>query len=144
MDESLDKNENQQEQQQLEKPKKPRTDAQLKATERMLLAKKVKQDEMNELKILRQEKEKQDQDKIKQKLEDKILKKAINLKKKTPMTKKDILKLLPEAPDDDSIEEIQPVKTRVKPTPATSEPTPPPTIPTPNPIPTILFLPKRK
>jgi hypothetical protein len=63
---------------------------------------KKRQEEQNELKALREEKRQQDIEKLKEKVTEKIVKKAINYKKKHH-TKIEILEALSESSDDGSL-----------------------------------------
>jgi hypothetical protein len=78
--------------------KKPRTEKQIAATQKMLAAKELKRKEMEELRRLREEKKAEEEEKMRKKVEDKIVKKAINIKKKH-VTKKEILERILEETD---------------------------------------------
>jgi hypothetical protein len=111
MEEDLDKTEKQQEQQQpiekpkKEKPKKERTEKQKEATQKMLLAKKQREDDLRTLRMEREMKEKEKEEKMKEKIQQKIVEKAIKITKKKPVpTKKELLALLSDNDDDDEPE----------------------------------------
>jgi hypothetical protein len=91
--EDLAENNEQQEQVIMQKPKKPRTKAQIEATEKMLLAKKVRRDEEAVKKNEQNEKFRLEEERLQQKLEEKILKKAMALKRKRQM-KEEVLDLV--------------------------------------------------
>ena len=86
----------------MEKPKvkRERTEKEKLAFERMQNGRKKRQEEQNEMKALREEKRQQDIEKLKEKVTEKIVKKAINYKKKHH-TKIEILEALSESSDDD-------------------------------------------
>jgi hypothetical protein len=70
--------------------KKSRTEKQIAATQKTLAAKEMKRKELEELKQIREQKKTEEEEKMRKKVEDKIVKKAINIKKKH-VTKKEIL-----------------------------------------------------
>ena len=102
MEEDLDKTEKQQEHQPIEKPKKERTEKQKEATQKMLLAKKQREDDLRTLRMEREMKEKEQQEKLKEKIQQKIVEKAIKITKKKPVpSKKELLALLSDDDNDD-------------------------------------------
>ena len=105
MEEHLDKTEIHQEEQPIEKPKKERTEKQKEATEKMLLAKRQREDDLRTLRMEREMKEKEKEEKMKEKIQQKIVEKAIKITKKKPVpTKKELLALLSDNDDDDEPE----------------------------------------
>jgi hypothetical protein len=114
MDEDLDKTEKQQEHQPIEKPKKERTEKQKEATQKMLLAKKQREDDLRTLRMEREMKEKEQQEKLKEKIQQKIVEKAIKITKKKPVpTKKELLALLSDNDDDDEPEKEKEIETPI-------------------------------
>jgi hypothetical protein len=95
--------------------KKPRTEAQLNATKRMLEAKAQKREE--EIKIKAEEllKQKEIENKLKAKLETKILKKAVKLTNKKVNQKAIANEILDDSDDDSEIQ--KPIKRKPKPEP---------------------------
>lgn len=114
MDEDLDKTEKQQEHQPIEKPKKERTEKQKEATQKMLLAKKQREDDLRTLRMEREMKEKEQEEKLKEKIQQKIVEKAIKITKKKPIpTKKELLALLSDNDDDDEPEKEKEIETPI-------------------------------
>jgi hypothetical protein len=102
MEEDLDKTEKQQEQQPIEKPKKERTEKQKEATQKMLLAKKQREDDLRTLRMEREMKEKEQREKLNEKIQQKIVEKAIKITKRKPVpSKKELLALLSDEDDDE-------------------------------------------
>jgi hypothetical protein len=95
------------------KQKKPRTEAQLNATKRMLEAKAQKREE--EIKIKAEEllKQKEIENKLKAKLETKILKKAVKLTNKKVNQKAIANEILDDSDNDSEIQ--KPIKKKAKP-----------------------------
>jgi hypothetical protein len=132
---NLDKTELHQDQQPIEKPKKERTEKQKEATQKMLIAKKQREDDLRTLRMEREMKEKEQRDKLNEKIQKKIVEKAIKISKKKPVpTKKELLALLDDNDDDDEpepepepeppiLKKKTPVKqSQPKTTPATTKP----------------------
>jgi hypothetical protein len=94
-----------------EKPKKPRTQKQLDATARMLEGRKKKQEEQLKTKEVQYQKQKVEEEKIKEK----IVKKAINLQKKK-RSKIEILELIESDDEEEDEPEVAP-QIIIKPTP---------------------------
>jgi|LakMenE18May11ns_1017448.scaffolds.fasta_scaffold9759134_2 hypothetical protein len=114
MEEDLDKTEKKQEQQPIEKPKKERTEKQKEATQKMLLAKKQREDDLRTLRMEREMKEKEQEEKLKEKIQQKIVEKAIKITKKKPIpTKKELLALLSDNDDDDEPEKEKEIETPI-------------------------------
>jgi hypothetical protein len=102
MDDDLDKTEIHQEEQPIEKPKKERTEKQKEATQKMLLAKKQREDDLRTLRMEREMKEKEQREKLNEKIQQKIVEKAIKITKKKPVpSKKELLALLSDDDNDD-------------------------------------------
>ena len=91
----------------IQKAKKPRSQAKIDATQKMLLAKSHKREQDLQIKREQEEKLKAEEERIQKKLEEKIIKKAINIKKKR-QTKSELLDLIVE--DDDETDSPSPVK----------------------------------
>jgi hypothetical protein len=77
----------------IQKPKKPRSQAQIDATQKMLLAKSQKREQDLQIKREQEEKLKAEEERIQKKLEEKIVKKAINIKKKR-QTEEELIDLI--------------------------------------------------
>ena len=74
----------------LEKPKKPRSEAQIAATEKMLSARKTKAEMQLNERANRDEKHREEEARLRELVTERIVKKAINIKKKR-QTKQDII-----------------------------------------------------
>jgi hypothetical protein len=102
------------------KEKKPRTEAQLLATKKMVEATRLKREQKKTEKDAEIQRQKQHEEFIKKKLEDKIVKKAIKIKSRNSATK--IAEAILQDDDDEEdpvLEKPKPVKkaTQVAPTP---------------------------
>ena len=120
------------------KEKKPRSEKQLEAMTKMQEGRKQKQKIQLEEREKRQNEEKEELERLRKIVEEKIVKKAVNIKKKHH-TKKEIISILDEDTSTDNDDVLE--KPRQKPKPKTKqEPVLP--IEKPEPKPPILFPPK--
>lgn len=106
----------------LEKPKKPRTEKQIAATKRMLEARENKGRMQLDERAKREEKQREEEENLKQLVTEKIVKKAINIKKKRHSKQEIIEKIL----NSESSSEEEDVTQRLEKQPCHKKITPPP------------------